>query len=666
VKKHTPRTSPLFACLALCLASPLVASTSPLPGDPDRWIRVEMNSFTMIASTPEKKTIALGRQLERLQAVLDLLTPEGRERTSTPLRVYVFDRSEPFAPYKPIYRGETLNVSGWFVSVADGAYLAADGSVPPQRLQVHYHELVHAWLSANEPLAPLWIHEGLAEYFSTFTVEDDVLVLGVPIDHHLERLRRGRPLSPTRIMSLGADAPEYNETERQSMYYAQCWALVHMLMSDRERRQAMQEFLRRVHEGELPVHAIETSFGVSFDVLLEQSREHAQQKDLRTFRIPADRVAALDHEPVVVRIGEVEALVELGDLIVRLEQARPGLAQLHFDAALARDPGAARARRGLAMVHVNAGRRAEAIEELERALALDPGFSDAHVQLGWMLVDDWMRGKTHVDDELVEKAPAPLLRARSHFEAAVQVQPDLPMAQAGIGVTYVLDRDPADGIAAMQRAVEAMPWRSDLLAHHVRLLANGGRLEEARALLDHELRRRGSREYTDFGETAVVNAELRETGRLLDRNQVSAAIALLTRAMETTEEPRIRTLLVETLERVARAAGAKSTSSEVQRFVVALDALAADRFAEAREIAEKLARSARNARLRERAAELLVTIEQAESLHGAVQRYAEAVELVARGQVEEARKVLRRLLQRPGLDEEIADRVHAFLDELGG
>ena len=52
------------------------------------------------------------------------------------------------------------------------------------------HELMHGILSASESSLPLWLEEGLAEYFSTAQIRGGVLTLGAPIPEHRQRVRQ--------------------------------------------------------------------------------------------------------------------------------------------------------------------------------------------------------------------------------------------------------------------------------------------------------------------------------------------------------------------------------------------------------------------------------------------------------------------------------------------
>ena len=91
------------------------------------------------------------------------------------------------------------------------------------------HEFTHAYMDRVWKITePLWLCEGMAEYFSTFTVRDGRLVPGAVDRRSVLLLRLGEPLPLRRFLALGRDdmyGPSF------PTHYAQAWALVHYLMT---------------------------------------------------------------------------------------------------------------------------------------------------------------------------------------------------------------------------------------------------------------------------------------------------------------------------------------------------------------------------------------------------------------------------------------------------
>ena len=91
------------------------------------------------------------------------------------------------------------------------------------------HEFTHAYMDRVwNVTGPLWFCEGMAEYFSTFSVRDGRLVPGAIDRRSVLLLQLSGPLPLRRFLALGRDemyGPNF------PTHYAQAWALVHFLMS---------------------------------------------------------------------------------------------------------------------------------------------------------------------------------------------------------------------------------------------------------------------------------------------------------------------------------------------------------------------------------------------------------------------------------------------------
>lgn len=666
------RFAPKLQVLALVLgALPGSASTGSAappawPGVPGAWIRFQSDSFTMITNTSPQKASELVSQLELLEALLAAPLPREQSSPDLPLRVFAFARTEHFAPYGPLHEGEPANVAGWFVRTIDGRHLAVDASAPAEESVLLRHEFVHAWLSAAFPRAPLWIQEGLAEYFGVVRREGDVVHVGEKIDAHVSRLSSTALLPLARLFELQPTEAAYHEPEPQSIFYAQSWALVHVLLARAQGRQEFHDLLHRLGEGERVERALEAAFGMGVDELEAVLADHVARAAFAGARIARDGLDVAGSTPEWTRLSTLEATVELGELIVRLRDARPGLAEAHFTDVLERDPDSVRARRGLAMVRAQEGNAQAAHSELARALAVAPDDPDLHLQCGLLLLDEWLAAQAADATLSPDATPDALLSARRHFDAALRVQPDRREALVGLASTYLRDRENGVAIDALDRAMEGAPWRAEWTALRVRLLANADRIAEARSVLERELRPRAQEDAVRTAEAAVVGAELRAVQDLLESGQTDEAAASITRALEATHDPALRASLEESREALARTRGRFVAQAEIEDYARALQALEARRFADARAIAARLAESATQPRVRTEAVALLRSIEEAATAHDAAQRYERAVELVGRNELEAARRELRALLQLEGLDAETEARVREFLDTLGG
>src|SRR6185295_18674663 len=144
-------------------------------------------------------------------------------RSPRPTRIYLFHDEDSFAPY-------TIgpNVGGYFFGSDLGNSIVL--RLGMERARSLYHEYLHDFLANNAPHLPLWLNEGMAELYSTFTVRERQAEIGLPLPEHRETLRSQHAMSLADLFAVTHTSAAYNETERRGLFYAQSWALAHYLV----------------------------------------------------------------------------------------------------------------------------------------------------------------------------------------------------------------------------------------------------------------------------------------------------------------------------------------------------------------------------------------------------------------------------------------------------
>lgn len=554
-----------------------------LPYIDTKWYRVEFDDLTVVTDTSEKTGRRLGERLARLRHTLRMydMLPDAIGR---PVHLFVFENRSSFEPYVPVVNGSPAQLAGYCTTAIDGTFMAVDASGADDPLRIVYHEFVHAFLAEKAPRTPLWLNEGLAEFYSTFHLDGDVAVIGEPPSHHVELLSAQRQvLSDTRLVFVDHSYPEYNEGVRQNLFYAQSWGTVHYLLTDKRRRDGLKTFLRMIHQGEKPMVALEQALGEHFP---DQEREllpYVLQKKLPFFRL-SPRTIDESRVTATTRLTYDETLLELGDLLAHVQNARPGAAVAHFEAALRRNPDLPRAHMGLAWTYTAQDDADAAMDELRTILELDPEYGPAHTLLGHHQVWAFAEGLTIRFGDLREEPPPELATARDHFQSALRQQPNEPNALAGLGLTYMLDRDPAPGIEALTRAAAAMPWRIELVLALIQLHCHAENPLEARQLLEWDIQPRAKVDDIRSAESMVVSMEMRVADRLARSGDGEGAARVLTAAVEGTKDRSTRRAAAELLGRIEASDAARrfneavelAATGDAEGALAALDALIPD------------------------------------------------------------------------------------------
>lgn len=190
------------------------------PGASRPWIRIETPHFLLISSASERRTRTIARDLERLTATLTRISAHFRapvQRT----RVFVFTNRRDVQPYFDAVCGFAgVDASGLTVRQADRSTILIDANTRGGDWLTPRHELIHLLLRGDHPL-PLWLEEGLAEYYSN---------AGQPVREHVSLLATPRKLPMERLFSVAAGTPQAGSW----IFYAKSWAVVSTLIRRNE------------------------------------------------------------------------------------------------------------------------------------------------------------------------------------------------------------------------------------------------------------------------------------------------------------------------------------------------------------------------------------------------------------------------------------------------
>src|SRR5687768_6540191 len=186
---QTQVTRALVAALFLTLAAQAAAAK-------DTWTSVRSENFFLVGNASEKEIRQVATRLEQFRDVFQRHFAQVNFKTPVPTTVVVFKSDGSYKPFKPLADGKTVSVAGYFQPGEDVNYITLTTERESESTYATiYHEYVHLLVnnSLGKGTAPAWFNEGLAEYYSTFAIEEDRKVhLGRFVDYHLARLRQSR------------------------------------------------------------------------------------------------------------------------------------------------------------------------------------------------------------------------------------------------------------------------------------------------------------------------------------------------------------------------------------------------------------------------------------------------------------------------------------------
>ena len=464
---------------ALVVVCALLPRPAALASD---WMRIDTPNFIVVGDAGEKTLRLIATRFEGFREGLRrVLTTEARA-TPVPTVVVVFRSDSAFRPFKPRYRGDVVAVSGWYSPGKEVDFVSVT-TAGNGWARLILHEYAHAVLDNVLPGLPLWLSEGLAEYYSTFELRRDgrEAVVGGAIDSHLQRLRRSMHLPLERLFEVDQASPLYNEGARQrSVFYAQSWALVHMLIHGGENEGArLWRFARAVSDGMPAAEAWEVVFGA-------ENVEGRLNSYVRTYRLSSKvhefSETVGDFEIEATELGDAAAEAWLGDLLFR--QDRLEEAALRLENAAALDSTGGKAEATLALLRLRGGRPDEARQLLDEAFASTASDWITRYYAAAGAVELWLPASIPGLAREALEEPRVILRR------IVSERPDLPHALSLLGTaSLVAGDDPAEAERMLERAWELAPGRDDYATMFAQVLAQQGDYVRATEILSPVLGR---------------------------------------------------------------------------------------------------------------------------------------------------------------------------------
>ncbi|MEM9598032.1 MAG: DUF1570 domain-containing protein, partial [Acidobacteriota bacterium] len=359
--------------LVLALGLLAAASLRPdpagaIPPESEVWSQYRAPHFVIFSNAGEERARKVAEDLEGLRRALGQVT---RLEMASPLptHIFLFDDDTSLHPYKHRYRGEPASLTGAFYTGTHADYITMNGQMAAQARVTIFHEYVHGVLRNNLPGLPLWLDEGLAEFFSTFQAKGGQARIGKPVPWHIGKLRADL-LPLTEVLGADVSSPFYNEFEHQGVFYAQSWSLVHyLLIGNPNRRRQATDYLNRTLRGEDPSAAFGRAFGVE-PAVLEKELANYVAAGLRHRRVPLadDRRVELE----IATLSRADLLYHLGDLLAH-QGGRRDDAAFHFQQALDLDPGHGLSLMGLGVLAWGEGEHARGRAYFSRAVEAGGG-----------------------------------------------------------------------------------------------------------------------------------------------------------------------------------------------------------------------------------------------------------------------------------------------------
>jgi len=463
--------------LAVSVCLLLVVSQHTPVAAKDTWVSVRTKNFFMLGNASEQEIRRVGLKLEQFREAFTNIFPNIRFNTPVPTTVVVFKSDSSYAPFKP-----NANTAGYFQPGPDVNYITLTTEVRGQQdpFTVIFHEYTHLLVNNTFSDAPVWFNEGLAEYYSTFSISDDQkVVIGSPIGSHVFRLRESKMLPLKTLFEVDQKSAHYNERNKQSIFYAQSWALMHYLIVGKEgRAEKLGKFLELMGSKMPMEQAFQQAFGVPFEAVEKDLRNYVRQDRYNVIRGHFEKKLELDTSVNATQLTEAEVQAYLGDLLLHSNRQD---AYTYLEKAVKLDPNLAMAHASLGMAYFREGKVNEAHASLERAVAANSQNYLTHYYYAFTLSRSGPDG-----GPTVAGYPADVsAKIREHLEKAIALRPDYPESYSLLAfISLVTGKGIDESIASLKKLLISLPGRQDLTFMLAQLYLEKGDGKVAREMLD--------------------------------------------------------------------------------------------------------------------------------------------------------------------------------------
>ena len=468
----------IVLAIAFCFLG-VVCSSAPVSAK-DKWTSVRSKNFLMLGNASEKDIRQVGVRLEQFREVFSRLFTNFKIDSPVPTTVIVFKNDESYRPFKL-----NANTSGYFQPGPDVNYITLEltSEVNSQQdpFAIILHEYTHLLVRNTSGNVPTWFNEGLAEYYSNFSItSDQKVVVGRPIAGHVYLLREKKMLPLRTLFQVDQKSPYYNERDKQSIFYAESWALMHYLIlgNGGQRMTQLTRFVDLISAGTPMEKAFQEAFAMTFESMEKELRAYIQRDRYPILSGSFQSKVGYDSAMQAAPITEAEAQAYLGDLLLKSNRAD---AEVYLQKALALDPDLPMANASLGLLRVRQGKHDEARKRLERAVAASSQNYLIHYYYAYALSQEGNRDM----ETVMGIAPETAAIMRRELKRAIELRPDFLESYSLLAfVNLVTENELEETMEMLKRALAGSPHRHDLMFMLAQLYLRKQDFKAARQLID--------------------------------------------------------------------------------------------------------------------------------------------------------------------------------------
>ena len=369
------------------------------------WVAVETDHFLLRTDLDQDDALQVSRQFEEIHDAFEKVAFPNLPLPPTRFELVLFSRHDEFKELAPNHFGAYFTPAR-STEFEGRPVMVAPGGFNEWMRQTFQHELTHRFVAAHYPNAPIWLNEGLAEYFAVLKFDKGEATLGwdaccvaFSSNSWMRRhdggvgarganiivVRREVPRSAVpkvaelRALSQRAfyetdhslaDDEEVARLRTRSTRYGGAWALVHTLRHSYEKE--FGRYLKLLGSGRLQAKA---AWSKAFGRIGDGAIESSFQATLKPHRTKTATLAYKELKDLKPRLRKMSAS-EVHTLWAKTRQwdqpEKRARARQDIEVALKLDPKHTEALLTKARLLLVEGREPRAVKALDKALQLKP------------------------------------------------------------------------------------------------------------------------------------------------------------------------------------------------------------------------------------------------------------------------------------------------------
>uniref|UniRef100_Q01UR5 DUF1570 domain-containing protein n=1 Tax=Solibacter usitatus (strain Ellin6076) TaxID=234267 RepID=Q01UR5_SOLUE len=306
-----------LACLLLpaCFSAPQ-----------DSWLKITSANFELYTTAGERSGRDLIKHFEQVRSFFTQAFG-AHLAAARPARIIAFRNEKEYQPYRP---GEFA--SAFYQPGAVHDFIVMSGA-SSEHYPVAIHEYTHLMIHQSGMDLPPWLNEGLAELYSSLGPRGAKILVGQVIPGRIQVLNSDKWIPLATLLNVDHNSPYYNEKSRAGMFYAESWALVHMLNLEPRYRPHLNALALALKDA-TPEAAFAKAYGLRIDQIETALREyfHATTIHAELFNVQLPKSVDAPEIEAGAALPARIALAELdGNTRGRGDQARKAWEQLAND-----------------------------------------------------------------------------------------------------------------------------------------------------------------------------------------------------------------------------------------------------------------------------------------------------------------------------------------------